>query len=95
MRRLRAYQRFAKCVAFNIFPFCRVLHAGIYDFAFEDGSKVRGRYPFVYAYEDGEWRIAHQHSSIMTEPAVATMNKVKETKRTIVNVQEPTAVGQT
>jgi len=50
--------------------------AGIYEFTFQDGSTVKGRYSFVYAYENGEWKIAHHHSSIMPEGAVAAMKKV-------------------
>jgi len=42
--------------------------AGIYEFAMGiDGSKVKGRYTFVYIYEDGEWKISHHHSSLMPE----------------------------
>lgn len=50
--------------------------AGIYEFAFKDGSTVQGRYSFVYAYENGEWKISNHHSSIMPEGAVAAMKKV-------------------
>ena len=46
-----------------------VSDVGIYEFTMAtDGSKVRGRYSFVYAMEDGEWKIAHHHSSMMPEP---------------------------
>lgn len=42
---------------------------GIYEFTYgTDGTKVRGRYTFVYVKEDGEWKIAHHHSSKMPEP---------------------------
>jgi len=41
---------------------------GIYEFTMGiDGSKVKGRYSFVYVYEDGQWKIAHHHSSVMPE----------------------------
>lgn len=50
--------------------------AGIYMFTFQDGSAVQGRYSFVYAYENGEWKISNHHSSIMPEGAVAAMKKV-------------------
>jgi uncharacterized protein (TIGR02246 family) len=41
---------------------------GIYEFTMgADGSKVKGRYSFVYVYEDGEWKISHHHSSVMPE----------------------------
>lgn len=42
---------------------------GIYEFSFSDGSKVRGRYSFLYIYEGGEWMISHHHSSQMPEGA--------------------------
>jgi hypothetical protein len=32
-----------------------------------DGSKVKGRYSFVYVYEDDTWKISHHHSSVMPE----------------------------
>ena len=39
---------------------------GVYEFTLaQDGSKVRGRYSFVYKMEDGEWKIFHHHSSMM------------------------------
>ena len=42
--------------------------AGIYEFTMGvDGSKVKGRYSFVYVYEDGKWMISHHHSSVMPE----------------------------
>mmetsp|Transcript_12164 Transcript_12164/g.17599 ORF Transcript_12164/g.17599 Transcript_12164/m.17599 type:complete len:437 (-) Transcript_12164:322-1632(-) len=47
--------------------------AGIYEFTFENGSKTRGRYSFVYTFENGEWKISNHHSSIMPEPAVRAM----------------------
>mmetsp|Transcript_14751 Transcript_14751/g.31341 ORF Transcript_14751/g.31341 Transcript_14751/m.31341 type:complete len:486 (-) Transcript_14751:163-1620(-) len=60
--------------------------AGIYEFTMgATGDKVKGRYSFVYVYEDGEWKIAHHHSSVMPEaflgpapkPAVEKMVKEK------------------
>jgi len=42
--------------------------AGIYEFTFgATGQKVKGRYSFIYVWEDGEWKIAHHHSSVMPE----------------------------
>jgi uncharacterized protein (TIGR02246 family) len=38
-------------------------------------SDVRARYSFVYAYQGGQWRIAHLHSSMMPEPLVQTSAK--------------------
>ena len=51
--------------------------AGLYQFAFADGSVAKGRYSFIYVYENGEWKISHHHSSLLPEPAVAAMNKLK------------------
>jgi len=43
--------------------------AGIYEFTMgSTGDKVKARYSFIYQYEDGEWKIAHHHSSMMPEP---------------------------
>jgi len=55
--------------------------AGIYEFTFEDGSKTKGRYSYVYTYEKGEWKISNHHSSIMPEPAVAAFKKVGELEK--------------
>jgi len=45
---------------------------GIYEFAMgATGKKVKGRYSFIYVYEDNEWKISHHHSSIMPEGIVA------------------------
>jgi len=44
--------------------------AGIYEFDLL-GDKVKARYSFIYKYEDGEWKIAHHHSSMMPEPLLA------------------------
>ena len=38
---------------------------GTYTFAFKDGSTVSARYTYVYAFTDGQWKIAHHHSSAM------------------------------
>lgn len=35
------------------------------------GDKVLARYSFVYVYEDGQWKIAHHHSSVMPEGLLA------------------------
>jgi len=42
--------------------------AGIYEFTMGvDKSTVKGRYSFIYVFEDGEWKISHHHSSVMPE----------------------------
>lgn len=44
---------------------------GIYEFTMgTTGAKVKGRYSFIYVYEDDEWKIAHHHSSVMPEGIV-------------------------
>ncbi len=40
---------------------------GLYTFRFKDGSEVSARYSYVYEYRDGQWLIAHHHSSAMPE----------------------------
>jgi hypothetical protein len=41
---------------------------GIYEFTMgATGDKVKGRYSFVYTWEDGQWKILHHHSSVMPE----------------------------
>lgn len=45
---------------------------GTYTFTFKDGEKLPARYTFIYEYSDGQWLIAHQHSSAM--PEVKTAN---------------------
>lgn len=49
--------------------------AGIYEFTMgADGSKVKGRYTYIYVFEDGQWKIAHHHSSIMPEAVLGKLN---------------------
>jgi uncharacterized protein (TIGR02246 family) len=44
---------------------------GIYEFTMgATGDKVKARYSFVYVHEDGQWKIAHHHSSKMPEAPV-------------------------
>jgi uncharacterized protein (TIGR02246 family) len=53
--------------------------AGIYEFTMgATGDVVAGRYTFVYVYEDGEWKIAHHHSSVMPEKLMADGAKLAE-----------------
>jgi len=35
---------------------------------------VRGRYSFIYVFEDGEWKIDHLHSSLNPEPVRTASN---------------------
>ncbi len=50
--------------------------AGIYEFTMgATGDKVKGRYSFVYVWEDGQWKISHHHSSVMPEPILGPAPK--------------------
>jgi hypothetical protein len=55
--------------------------AGIYEFTMgATGAKVKGRYTYVYVFEDGEWKISQHHSSVMPEaskPQAITEEEVK------------------
>jgi uncharacterized protein (TIGR02246 family) len=60
---------------------------GIYEFTMgATGDKVKGRYTFVYVWEDGQWKISHHHSSVMPEaflgpsPRPAVAEKKEEVK---------------
>jgi len=56
---------------------------GLYEFTLgATGDRVKARYSFIYVYEDGQWKIAHHHSSQMPEeipaaPVAITVNEVK------------------
>eukprot|EP00957_Ditylum_brightwellii_P203210 15333676-Ditylum_brightwellii.AAC.1 len=52
--------------------------AGIYEFTMgATGDKVKGRYSFIYMLEDGQWKIAHHHSSVMPEAQLAASSAAK------------------
>jgi uncharacterized protein (TIGR02246 family) len=52
---------------------------GTYEFTMGvDGSKVQGRYSFVYVLEDGDWKISHHHSSVMPEAILGGSPSPKE-----------------
>ena len=57
--------------------------AGIYEFTFEDGSKVKARYSFVYVWEDGKWMISHHHSSLMPEEVTRVQKITKDEVRAL------------
>lgn len=40
---------------------------GIYTFKFKDGKTVHARYSYIYEWTQGQWLIAHHHSSVMPE----------------------------
>jgi hypothetical protein len=50
------------------------------------GKKVKGRYTFVYVYEDGEWKINHHHSSILPEGIVTAEPITEEEVRGLFNL---------
>jgi len=55
---------------------------GTYEFTMgATGDKVKGRYSFVYVHEDGEWKIAHHHSSVMPEGMLAAAAKLEELEK--------------
>merc|ERR1712154_45804 len=55
--------------------------AGIYEFTMgASGAKVKGRYTYIYVFEDGEWKISQHHSSVMPEaskPEAITESEVR------------------
>merc|ERR1712151_84020 len=60
---------------------------GIYEFTFgANGQKVKGRYSFIYVYEDGEWKISHHHSSVMPEGIVTAEPITQPEVRSLFNL---------
>ena len=58
--------------------------AGVYEFTMgATGDKVKGRYSYVYVFEDGEWKIAHHHSSVMPEGVLAASTKLAELEKIV------------
>jgi len=52
---------------------------GIYEFTMgATGAVVRARYSYVYVFEDGEWKIAHHHSSAMPEAGISSKESITE-----------------
>ena len=52
---------------------------GIYEFTLgATGAIVKARYSFIYVYEDGQWKIAHHHSSQMPEQTPAAPVAITE-----------------
>ena len=65
---------------------------GVYEFSMGDnGDKVKGRYSFVYVFEDGQWKISHHHSSVMPEKYLGPAPKPQIEEETVV-IEEPEAV---
>jgi uncharacterized protein (TIGR02246 family) len=44
---------------------------GTYTFKFKDGKTVHARNTYVYEWKNGQWLIAHHHSSAMPEPVAS------------------------
>jgi len=52
---------------------------GIYEFTMgATGEKAKARYSLVYIFEDGQWKIAHHHSSQMPEEIVPAPTSITE-----------------
>ena len=50
------------------------------------GKKVKGRYTYVYVYEDGEWKINHHHSSVLPEGIVTAQPITEKEVRGLFNL---------
>ncbi len=55
---------------------------GTYEFTLRGNNNkiVRARYTFIYRFEDGQWKISHQHSSQMPEGLMAAEAAMDELK---------------
>mmetsp|Transcript_27664 Transcript_27664/g.40823 ORF Transcript_27664/g.40823 Transcript_27664/m.40823 type:complete len:488 (-) Transcript_27664:198-1661(-) len=74
---------------------------GIYEFAMgATGAKVKGRYTFIYLFEDGEWKISQHHSSVMPEAGKAQVINEAEVRNlfqlwnSALATQDPVAVAR-
>ena len=61
---------------------------GTYTFRFKDGSKVSARYTYLYEFRNGQWLIAHHHSSMMPE---ALLSKAAQAAPAARAAQSPAA----
>ena len=43
------------------------IHAGIYTFAFQDGSEAQARFTYAYRKSESGWKIIEHHSSLLPE----------------------------
>ena len=69
--------------------------AGIYEFTMgSTGDKVKGRYSFVYVWEESQWKISHHHSSVMPEAFLGPAPRpvvAKEKEAAVVAEKSPVA----
>lgn len=72
--------------------FCK--DVGVYEFTMgADGTQVKGRYSFVYVFEDGEWKISHHHSSVMPEAILAAASNSAADEKLMGRVAETATVA--
>jgi len=64
---------------------------GIYELTLgATGDKVKARYSFVYVYEDGQWKIAHHHSSQYNIELYLLRSRKRDTRK--VNTTSPDSI---